>query len=221
MSLWKLISRCFKMDWKVYVYDTELEQDVFDAFTSLIPSDEDNLKFLSQLLEVPIQEDSVPPIYTIVDMWIERYKGMTSVQRYISLYPYIRRVQQWLSLVFMKDVSLPIAMYEKHLEFDEHLSRLQWKNETVYDSLFIWSLYLPVVEKLHNMSEFESGEIYSKLPNTISGVSDNKELEIVLRNHFIDEVEKLLTTDTDECVYRTIHPLEMKEWILIYRVFML
>ena len=210
------------MDWKVYVYETDFEQEIFDAFTTLIPSDDENIKFLAEILEVTLQEGPIPPVYTIVDMYLEKYREFSIVKKYLSIYPHIERVKQWLSLVLMDDVSLPITLYEKHLNFNGHLLRLRWKDQpTQEETLFVWSLYLPVIEKLYTMSEFESGEVYSKLPNTISGVTNNKELEVALRNYFIREVENLTSNNSGGCTYRTIHPLELKDWNFVYAAFLL
>jgi hypothetical protein len=209
------------MEWKVYVYETDFEQEVFDILTSSLPSDEENVIFLSKVLEVEIGDENIPPLYEIVDRWLQKYKSLSVTEKYVSLYPQIRSIEEWISLVNMSVVKLPLTLCELHGEFEEQLDQLPWKDKAAYNSLFLWSLYLPVLDKLRSLTEFEAGTVYARLPNSISEVSNSEELETTLRKFFCDEVARVMMKNSHELEYRTIHPLELNQWNGVYAAFMM
>jgi len=185
--------------WKVYIYPTDFEREVFNSIVESAPRELDNRRMLAEMLQVlPLfslptgdkgEDDLEVP--RIVDAWMRKYMDLSQLQRYIVMRPRLLALEQWFSLHYCREFYLDITLLRIHDTFDYLIGTYRW-NTKIHHEHF-WSLYFPVINSMYLLNDFEAGMVYSKLPKTVPFVESSKELQHALCDLFIEEVGTVCT----------------------------
>lgn len=200
--------------WKVYIYTTDFEREVFNTIVESTPRDFDNRRMLAEILQVlPLfslpastatssiisgitvseeknTEDTLE-VPRIVDSWMRKYMDLTQLQRYCAMRPQLLALEQWFSLHYRRNFLLDITLLRLHESFNYLIGTYRWDTKKHHDHF--WTLYFPVINSMYLLNDFEAGMVYVQLPKSVPLVESSGELQQALCDLFIEEVGTVCT----------------------------